>query len=136
MKGLLVCHNKCNVCFLLIGEPLSSYSKLILHRILTNLNIYFWSPQLDNNLKLEYNFTDEKKVKKDGWIRKELKISNLVACLLYTPDNRGRQPWQKFAKAKNLKVNKILKTHRILLQDKTIRISGHQYSWIIKKMLR
>lgn len=80
----LVCHNKCNVCFLLIGEPLSSYSKLILHRILTNLNIYFWSPQLDNNLKLEYNFTDEKKVKKDGWIRKELKISNLVSLLTCT----------------------------------------------------
>lgn len=36
-----VSHNKRNVRFSLLGEPLSSYSKLISHRILTNLNIYF-----------------------------------------------------------------------------------------------
>ena len=82
----LISHNKCHVCFSLIGEPLSSYSKLILHRILTNMNIYFWSPQLDNSLKLEYNFIGEKnsEVQKDGWIRKALKISNLVSLLTCT----------------------------------------------------
>ena len=50
------------------------------------MNIYFWSPQPDNSLKLEYNFIGEKnsEVQKDGWIRKELKISKLVSLLTCT----------------------------------------------------
>lgn len=101
-----VSHNKRNVRFSLLGEPLSSYSKLISHRILTNLNIYFWSPQLDNSLKLEYNFIDDKKnlrFRKMVGSEKNSKFRTLSVFLLVHSWQQGKATLTKVRKSKNLK---------------------------------